>query len=174
MLTIKGRNTIISFFARVVPGSVRGWRRSVFESLSKSAQYTTCIRTTMAILKDNEIENPPPPYAAIPSISTESSSSDSGGNRGESSSGPYAFPNSNLMPVPQHHPAYGPTPITSQEQRLVLPYYDPRSPYAMQQALSRARWRFFSALLYVFGIWFAIGIVTGSIVIDVRRAGRGT
>ncbi|KLO19920.1 hypothetical protein SCHPADRAFT_898489 [Schizopora paradoxa] len=125
----------------------------------------------MAILKDDQLEAPPPPYAAIPSISTESSSTESTGNRGESSSEPYAFPNSSLMPVPQHHPAYGPTPITSQEQSLVLPYYDPRSPYAMQQALARARWRFFSALLCAIGIWAAVGIVTGSIVVDVRRGG---
>lgn len=146
-------------------GSEEPWK------LCKGVQYTTCLLTVMAIVKDSELESPPPPYAAIPSISTEASSTDSTRNRGESSSDPYAFPNPAFIPVPQHHPAYGPTPITSQEQRLVLPYYDPRSPHAMQQARSRARWRFFSALLCAFGIWVAVGIVTGSIVVDVRRGG---
>ena len=62
---------------------------------------------------------------------------------------------------------YGPTPIA--QTQTVLPYYDPRSPYMREQAIIRARWRFMEALAWALGIWVAVGIVTGGIVIDVRR-----
>ena len=39
----------------------------------------------------------------------------------------------------------------------------------MEQAVSRARWRFVGAFLWAIGIYAACGLITGGIVIDVRR-----
>lgn len=69
------------------------------------------------------------------------------------SSSPLALPAFSQNP-PQSH--FGPTPISSSQQQgllnIPLPYYDPRSPYAIEQALSRARWRFFGGFLCAVGI----------------------
>ena len=67
-----------------------------------------------------------------------------------------------------HPHVYGPTPLP-QTVGSVLPYYDPRSPYSLEQAGRRARWRFFGALIWALGIWTAIGLVTGSIIVERRH-----
>ena len=69
------------------------------------------------------------------------------------------------LPSPPSHPhaLFGPTPI-SQQQGLLIPYYDQRSPYAIEQATSRARWRFFGGVLWALGI-FAIVLVIGGVQI---------
>ncbi|KAH8118665.1 hypothetical protein DFH11DRAFT_692710 [Phellopilus nigrolimitatus] len=114
-------------------------------------------------------DSPPPAYSAIPSIASPALSAN------QSASSSYSQPS--LVPAPsgppfaihQHNPhTYGPTPIL-QQQAALLPYYDPRSPYSIEQAVSRARWRFVGAILWAIGIWIAFGLVTGGIVIDIRR-----
>ena len=51
------------------------------------------------------------------------------------------------------HLRFGPTPLVQSEPTLgVLPYYDPQSPYALEAAVSRARWRFFGAVAWAIGI----------------------
>lgn len=116
----------------------------------------------MAVVKSDSDAppGPPPAYSNIPSISTIPSQQT---NRSYSDS-PYSMP----IPEPytQPHPGYGPTPIVQQEG--VLPYYDPRSPYSLELAVTRARWRFFWAMVWAFGIWFALGLVTSGIVIDIE------
>ena len=69
-------------------------------------------------------------------------------------SAPFAFPH------PHPHPgSYGPTPIAQQTQ--LLPYYDPRSPYAIAEATSRARWRFVFAALWAVFILSVVSAATG-------------
>jgi hypothetical protein len=60
---------------------------------------------------------------------------------------------------------FGPTPLLQSEPTLgLLPYYDPRSPYAIAEATTRARWRFICASLWAVGIialLLAVGAVKG-------------
>ena len=79
------------------------------------------------------------------------------------------------MPGPPPLRAYGPTPLAASQSAMmpVLPYYDPRSPWAMEVATSRARRRFFGALLWGFVIWLAIGSLVGGVVGDARRPRQG-
>ncbi|EJD01539.1 uncharacterized protein FOMMEDRAFT_158692 [Fomitiporia mediterranea MF3/22] len=121
-------------------------------------------------------DSPPPAYSAIPSIdSTEPSAEQQSASTSHLHLATTSCANEAAIlnaTFPQQHPhrAYGPTPIPQQLERgVLLPYYDPQSPYAMQQAVSRARWRFFGAFLWALGIWVAFGLVTGGIVIDIRR-----
>ncbi|KAI8982776.1 hypothetical protein BD414DRAFT_491094 [Trametes punicea] len=62
------------------------------------------------------------------------------------------------LPFPAHA-GYGPTPIAQQTQ--LLPYYDPRSPYAIAEANSRARWRFIEAVLWAVIILGFVSFLTG-------------
>jgi hypothetical protein len=66
-------------------------------------------------------------------------------------------------PAPAAPPPAGPTPITAQGAHL-LPFHDPRSPYALQQAVSRARWRFFGAFMIAWAISLLFGGITGAAV----------
>ncbi|KAF8504222.1 hypothetical protein JB92DRAFT_781516 [Gautieria morchelliformis] len=81
------------------------------------------------------------------------------------------------MPGPPPQRVYGPTPLAAShaETGTVLPYYDPRSPWAMQSATSRARRRFFAALFWGCVIWLAVGSLVGGVVDDAgRRRGGGS
>ncbi|OJA19321.1 hypothetical protein AZE42_00414 [Rhizopogon vesiculosus] len=50
-------------------------------------------------------------------------------------------------------PHFGPTPLLQSEPTLgLLPYYDPRSPYAIAEATTRAQRRFICASLWAVGI----------------------
>lgn len=70
-----------------------------------------------------------------------------------------------LPAFPQNpsHPNFGPTPISSSQQQgllsIPLPYYDPRSPYAIEQAISRARRRFIEGVLCAVGILAAVSLL---------------
>lgn len=55
---------------------------------------------------------------------------------------------SSVVLVPNVHTGYGPTPI-SQQQQVVLPYYDPQSVHSLQVANRRAKERFIGAVLWV-------------------------
>ncbi|GBE80116.1 hypothetical protein BKA93DRAFT_770946 [Sparassis latifolia] len=59
----------------------------------------------------------------------------------------------------QSHAGYGPTPIA--QYTHLLPYYDLRSPYALAEAGSRARWRFVGAMVWAVAILLLAGFVTG-------------
>ena len=87
------------------------------------------------------------------------------------------MPASPLSPPPPSQRAYGPTPLPvaqSETTATALPYYDPRSPWAMQAAIGRAQRRFFGALFWGCVIWLAVGSLVGSAVDDVRqRRGSG-
>ncbi|KIM75015.1 hypothetical protein PILCRDRAFT_690165 [Piloderma croceum F 1598] len=64
-----------------------------------------------------------------------------------------------LPSPPSHsHTLFGPTPI-SQQQGLLIPYYDQHSPYAIEQAASRARWRFFGGILWAVGIFGIVSVI---------------
>lgn len=120
----------------------------------------------MAVVKTDQDKppTPPPAYTNIPSISTVPSQQ----SNTTTDSATYPFPTPQpYTPNAQPHAAYGPTPIVQQDG--VLPYYDPRSPYSTEQAISRARWRFFWAMVWAFGIWFALGLVTGGVIIDIEH-----
>jgi hypothetical protein len=62
---------------------------------------------------------------------------------------------------------YGPTSITAQQQ-TILPYYDPRSPHALAEAMSRARWRFLGALFWAVLILACTSLLLG-IEVDIQR-----
>ncbi|KIJ20399.1 hypothetical protein PAXINDRAFT_166459 [Paxillus involutus ATCC 200175] len=69
-----------------------------------------------------------------------------------SSSGPHFAP-------PPH---FGPTPLMQSQPTLgLLPYYDPRSPYAIEAATSRARWRFIRASLWAVCLIGCLLLVAG-------------
>ena len=69
---------------------------------------------------------------------------------------------SQFIPSPAFptHAGYGPTNIIQQATH-VLPYYDPRSPYAIAEANSRARWRFVGAVCWAVLILALMSLVTG-------------
>ncbi|KAG2115920.1 uncharacterized protein F5147DRAFT_384668 [Suillus discolor] len=119
-------------------------------------------------------ELPPPAYSAHPH-----NLGPSGQVQGPSSPGPHeripgAYPHrassffgSNATPsfIPPPPPHFGPTPLLHSDPTLgLLPYYDLRSPYAIAEATSRARWRFICASLWATGIvmWLvAVGTFGG-------------
>ncbi|KAH8096617.1 hypothetical protein BXZ70DRAFT_326603 [Cristinia sonorae] len=69
----------------------------------------------------------------------------------------------------QHQHGYGPTPLVQQEA-VLLPYFDPRSAFSIQEAATRAKWRFFLALVYAWAVLFVVGVVTGAeIQVATRR-----
>lgn len=95
---------------------------------------------------------PPPAYSEHPAPQQHLSPNQSTSASPNTSVGP-------PLPFPAHA-GYGPTPILAQQTQL-LPYYDPRSPYAMAEASSRARWRFIEAVLWAVIILSAVSFVTG-------------
>lgn len=109
------------------------------------------------MIADSKNPNPPPPYDASQAEAASSS---------------------------QPAVASGPTPITSYfpvgvvspdgQTVAFLPYHDPRSPYAIDQAIVRARRRFFGALLWALAIYIVMGgFVGGGIAVDSRRVRMG-
>ncbi|KAG1752520.1 uncharacterized protein EDB91DRAFT_521681 [Suillus paluster] len=73
-----------------------------------------------------------------------------------------SFFGSNAAPsfIPPSH--FGPTPLLNSDPTLgLLPYYDLRSPYAIAEATSRARWRFICASLWAVGITILLLVVGG-------------
>ncbi|KAI0371513.1 hypothetical protein BV20DRAFT_965265 [Pilatotrama ljubarskyi] len=95
---------------------------------------------------------PPPAYSEHPEphqhhLSPQQSASTS----------PYT-PIGPQLPLPGHS-GYGPTPIAQQTQ--LLPYYDPRSPHAQEEAARRARWRFIEAVLWAVFILGLVSFFTG-------------
>ncbi|KAH7916247.1 hypothetical protein BJ138DRAFT_594601 [Hygrophoropsis aurantiaca] len=56
--------------------------------------------------------------------------------------------------------AFGPTPLGQTQPTLgLLPYHDPRSPYAIAAAASRARWRFVAAAVWAMGFLILVFVV---------------
>jgi hypothetical protein len=95
-----------------------------------------------------------------------------------SSSRPQPPPQSASYPADPsslHHTAgyYGPTPILAQQQTHILPYYDPRSPYSVTEATSRARWRFLGALFWALLILSVTSAICGMEVEIQRHPWRG-
>jgi len=72
---------------------------------------------------------------------------------------PVGGPNTPIASPFPTRTVYGPTPI--QQQTQLLPYYDPRSPYAMAEANSRARWRFITAFLWAVALVGLMSFLTG-------------
>ncbi|KAH9854934.1 hypothetical protein C2E23DRAFT_883481 [Lenzites betulinus] len=95
---------------------------------------------------------PPPAYSEQPEAHQQHLSPNQ-----STSASPYT-PVAAPLPFPAHA-GYGPTPIAHQAQ--LLPYYDPRSPHAMEEAASRARWRFVEAVLWAVFILSAVSFVMG-------------
>lgn len=105
----------------------------------------------------HDIENPPKPDDSPPPYTLM----DESGNQSASSSAPTGGPPSTIVvtppsPVNGSRPIspsqrqvqlFGPTPL-QQSQPLLIPYYDPHSPYSLSQADSRTRWRFIGAVLW--------------------------
>ncbi|KAH0839804.1 hypothetical protein J3R83DRAFT_749 [Lanmaoa asiatica] len=62
-------------------------------------------------------------------------------------------------------PPFGPTPLVQSQPTLgLLPYYDPHSPYSIEAATSRARWRFIGAAFWVISLiacLFLLGALKG-------------
>ncbi|KAH7930637.1 hypothetical protein BV22DRAFT_44159 [Leucogyrophana mollusca] len=66
--------------------------------------------------------------------------------------------------------AFGPTPLGQAEPTLgLLPYYDPRSPYAIAAAASRARWRFVGAAVWALGLLVVLLMVAAWSSVRVRE-----
>jgi len=127
-----------------------------------------------------ETRLPPPAYTELSSETPSSSTALS------SPSAAIGAQQSPLLPnQPVHN--YGPTPIgryyPNSIQRPVdgsainnggvtvgyLPYYDPSSPHAIEEARRRGRRRFFGALLWVLVIWLILGMIGGGITKDLKK-----
>ncbi|KAF8341506.1 uncharacterized protein EI90DRAFT_3034156 [Cantharellus anzutake] len=89
-----------------------------------------------------------------------------------------------------HHQNYGPTPIGQYYPRpphngvggavivagtgatgtvRYLPYYDPNSPYAVEEASRRGRRRFVGAVIWAVAIWCAVGMISGGVAFGASR-----
>ncbi|KZT29426.1 hypothetical protein NEOLEDRAFT_1145164 [Neolentinus lepideus HHB14362 ss-1] len=108
-------------------------------------EFTTfaIVTVTMIVEPNKTPTSPPPPYTVEPTALPPASSS-------------------------QTQAAFGPTPL-AQQQETLLPYYDPRSPYSVEQAEVRARKRFVGAVVWAFALMFVAGMVTGAGVGARRR-----
>ncbi|KAI0711052.1 hypothetical protein C8T65DRAFT_648007 [Cerioporus squamosus] len=106
---------------------------------------------------------PPPAYSEHPEAHQQHLSANQAAPSTSTSSpvSPLAFP--------AHTPYYGPTPIAQQAQ--LLPYYDPRSPYAVAEANHRARWRFISAAIWAVAILTFVSFMMG-LEVEAIRAGE--
>ena len=107
-------------------------------------------------------DTPPPAYSEYPVPQQQPRLSPNQ----SSSTSPYT-PVGTQLPFPAHA-GYGPTPIAQQTQ--LLPYYDPRSPYAVAEANARARWRFITALLWALVILGLLSCMMG-LEVEVITAG---
>lgn len=115
-------------------------------------------------------EVPPPAYSAHPHNSGSSGQVQRPSSPHERIPGAYphhtsSFFGSSVTPSFIPPPHFGPTPLLHSDPTLgLLPYYDLRSPYAIAEATSRARWRFICASLWATGIvmWMvAVGAIRG-------------
>ncbi|KAH9899444.1 hypothetical protein C8Q73DRAFT_787326 [Cubamyces lactineus] len=109
-------------------------------------------------------DTPPPAYSEYPAQHQHISPNQS------SSTSPYT-PVGAPLPFPAHA-GYGPTPIAQQTQ--LLPYYDPRSPYAIAEATARARWRFIKALLWALVVLSLLSCMMGLEVQVITAGGLRT
>ncbi|KAG2155062.1 uncharacterized protein EDB93DRAFT_1063890, partial [Suillus bovinus] len=107
---------------------------------------------------------PPPAYSAHPHNSEPSGQVQQPSSSHERMPGAYpahctsSFFGSNATTSFIPPPHFGPTPLLQSDPTLgLLPYYDLRSPYAIAEATSRARWRFINASLWatVIFMWLA-------------------
>ncbi|RPD67380.1 hypothetical protein L226DRAFT_529731 [Lentinus tigrinus ALCF2SS1-7] len=96
---------------------------------------------------------PPPAYSEHLEPHEQHPSTNQGASTSSSS------PLSPGLSFPTHAAYYGPTPLPQQTQ--LLPYYDPRSPYAVAEANHRARWRFITAALWAVAILTFVSFITG-------------
>ncbi|KZP03940.1 hypothetical protein FIBSPDRAFT_878991 [Athelia psychrophila] len=124
-----------------------------------------------SLVKQSDPSSPPPAYSESTMPGPGSTSRSYPVADQSSASRLYAdqgfFAPLSSPPMPTHH-LFGPTPI-AQQQEALLPYYDSRSPYAVGQASSRARWRFIGAVFYALIIWMALLVVLG---VEIPEAGR--
>ncbi|KAI0758104.1 hypothetical protein C8Q74DRAFT_300327 [Fomes fomentarius] len=108
---------------------------------------------------------PPPAYSEYPEHQQQHHSR---GQVAGSSQSPVPSP----LAFPTHAAYYGPTPIAQQTQ--LLPYYDPRSPYAIAEASHRARWRFITAAIWAMAIIAVVSFVMGwEVQVVMARGSRG-
>jgi hypothetical protein len=79
----------------------------------------------------------------------------------ESAEPQYYFPQPSSLPSTT--PAFGPTPLAlPQQQAVLLPYYDARSPHSIAMAVRRARWRFVGAVMWAIVFVLVITALAGS------------
>jgi len=124
--------------------SITGWTRAYLTMFLSRESSTTKINSHAP---SNALTSPPP-YNVYDPAATLSSQSP-------------------VPPGPAHN--FGPTPLTTQALTSYA-YYDARSPYALAQADNRARWRLIVALLWAFGLWFAVACLL-SVELTAHRHG---
>ncbi|KAF9226717.1 hypothetical protein BS17DRAFT_776027 [Gyrodon lividus] len=104
-------------------------------------------------------DTPPPAYSIrVPDPNLQQCPSSS--QHSPTNTMPGQYPNraqslfsSNSGPHFAPPPHFGPTPLMQSQPTLgLLPYYDPHSPYSIEAATSRARWRFIGAALWAVGL----------------------
>ncbi|OCH94493.1 hypothetical protein OBBRIDRAFT_831735 [Obba rivulosa] len=112
-------------------------------------------------MADRKPSSPPPAYTEFAEPHSHPAPSHS---RAHLPAAPESTPPSASGPAPlpsvfPTHVPYGPTPIA--QQAALLPYYDPRSPHAIAESESRARWRFIGAFMWAVIILALVGVATG-------------
>ncbi|EMD40342.1 hypothetical protein CERSUDRAFT_91054 [Gelatoporia subvermispora B] len=121
-------------------------------------------------MSDHKPSSPPPAYTefAEPPSGSQPAASHTQPGPSYSQPRPPAAPESTppsasgpapLPPTFPTHAHYGPTPIA--QQAALLPYYDPRSPHAIAESESRARWRFVGAFMWAVVILALVGVASG-------------
>ncbi|KAI0340879.1 hypothetical protein BDW22DRAFT_362100 [Trametopsis cervina] len=115
-----------------------------------------------------KLPSPPPAYTELDPSQQSSSSAGAGAS---ATAQPSSAPSRPAQHQTDHY--YGPTPLLSQQQTHILPYYDPRSQYSLAEATSRARWRFIGALFWALLILSVISVICGTEVEIQQRPWRG-
>ncbi|TFK43839.1 hypothetical protein BDQ12DRAFT_197218 [Crucibulum laeve] len=116
---------------------------------------------------------PPPTYAdVVAGASPTSQRAPSPQAQGQSTpapapNAPYPNPNPALASA-NHHPSFGPTPISHSQPLLPYAYYGPAG-----AAASRARWRFLGALFWGVAIYCLLGMLVGVEFWAEDASGRG-
>ncbi|KAH7887513.1 hypothetical protein F5I97DRAFT_1860956 [Phlebopus sp. FC_14] len=108
-------------------------------------------------------DTPPPPYSIrVPEHHSQGPPSSQHSPQSMPGHYPHRDPSlfsSSSGPQFVSPPHFGPTPLMQSQGLGLLPYYDPRSPYSVEAATTRARWRFIGAALWAIGLFMFVLVV---------------
>lgn len=116
------------------------------------------------LIETTKTPTPPPAYSEATRTGEPGAASPQGGYSPPPIT--HTIPSNHLMSPGQ----FGPTP--AQNLQLPYAYYDPHSLHSVQQADSRARWRFIRAMVWAVGLWCLLGMLIG-VQVEIATGGVG-